>query len=149
MGTIEINAFQINIIQNYKLSLFPEDRIKALISELSVHYEKINKYIEIDMAEDKINFELVDIYAKLKEIMKLSTPTVTISDPNSDDYKFATDLIESILALHKLPFASEKMRDNLAVLGWELLTKIHNDLIGVTLITSLNVLLIKECSING
>jgi hypothetical protein len=39
----KINIIQINI---YNFNTFPDDRIRGLISELNVHYEKINNYLE-------------------------------------------------------------------------------------------------------
>ncbi|TON39239.1 hypothetical protein, partial [Vibrio parahaemolyticus] len=72
MDKLDVNTVQINIINNYKLSAFPEDRINTLISELNVHYGKINNYIEMEMAADKINLEFADAYIKLNEIFRLS-----------------------------------------------------------------------------
>ncbi|WP_215406635.1 hypothetical protein [Vibrio gigantis] len=125
MDKLEVNTVQINIINNYKLSAFPEDRINTLISELNVHYGKINNYIEMEMAGDKINLEFVDAYIKLNEIFRLSPKRIN-HDPYSGDFMLGMDIINSILALLQSSSGDIKTRQKVKDLGWDLVERLFD-----------------------
>ena len=48
---VRIQEIQINQINVYSFSAFSDDRIRVLISELNVHYGKINSYFDADVSE--------------------------------------------------------------------------------------------------
>lgn len=126
MDGLDMKVIQINIINIYGLSAFPEDRIKALISELNVHYGKINNYIEMDVASEKINVEFIDAYTKLSEIMRLS-PTKISHDQFSGDYRLSTDILDSILALLQIAPRDCKIQNKLKDLGFNLVKHVFGN----------------------
>lgn len=117
-------ATQINKIQIYKLSSFPENRINELISDLNVHYGKINGYIEAQIAQEKISIEVIDSLAKLEEINRLA-PRRIQSNPMSGDFRLGVDLLESIIALLNTGSGHESTRKKLLDLGWSLISKLY------------------------
>lgn len=116
---VDIRNTQINIINNYRLSIFPEDRVKTLISELNVHYRKINFYIEHGVEEGKIDIELIDALSKLAEISDLF-PRRVRDNLRSDDYRFAVDLLDSVIVLAQFPYGNSSIRKNIICFGWSL-----------------------------
>ena len=123
MDSLDVKLIQVNIINNYSLSAFPEDRIKALISELNVHYEKINNYIEMDIASEKINVEFIDAYTKLNEIIRLS-PAQISNNEYSGDYRLSTDILDSILALLQIAPRDCRVKSKLKDLGLKLVERV-------------------------
>jgi hypothetical protein len=117
-------AIQINQIQIYRLSSFPEQRINELISELNVHYGKINNYIEAQIDQEKINVEVIDSLAKLEEINRLAPHRIQ-SSPMCGDFRLGVDLLESIIALLNTHSGHESTRKKLLNLGWNLLQKLY------------------------
>lgn len=122
---IRIQAIQINQINIYNFSAFPEDRIRALISELNVHYEKINNYLEAEVSGEKLNVEVIDSLAKLNEINRLA-PYRIDNNPNSGDFRLGVDLLESVIALLTTDAGHQSTRSNLLDLGWSLLSKLYS-----------------------
>jgi hypothetical protein len=121
---VKIQAIIINQVNNYTLSAFPEERTKTLISELNVHYEKINNYIESEISGENIDIELINSLAKLNEISRLSS--VQIIKAYSGDYRFTIDLLESVIALLQCQAGNSSIREKLRVLGWQLMDKLYN-----------------------
>lgn len=117
-------AIQINNIQIYRLSSFPEQRINELISELNVHYGKINSYIEARIDQEKVNIEVIDSLAKLEEIDRLAPHRIQ-SNPMTGDFRLGVDLLESIIALLNTQSGHKSTRDKLLKLGWDLLRKLY------------------------
>lgn len=115
---------RINIINNYKLSSFPEDRINTLVSELNIHYHKINEYIENEINEEKIRVEFIDTLSKLSEISRLA-PAKIESNAFSNDYKFAVDILESAIALAQCSTQHPNIRKKIISFGWDMLEKIY------------------------
>ncbi|WOX50113.1 hypothetical protein R2B70_09100 [Aeromonas sp. XH] len=133
MNSLDVKLIQVNIINNYILSAFPEERIKILISELNVHYGKINNYIEMDVASENINIEFIDVYAKLNEIIRLS-PTKISHDQFSGDYMLSKDILDSILALLQIAPRDCKIQNKLKDLGLNLVERVFgNDIQSVIL----------------
>lgn len=115
---------QINIINTYQLSSFPEQKINELISDLNVHYGKINSYIEAKIDQEKINIEVIDSLAKLEEINRLVPYTIQ-SNSMTSDFRLGVDLLESIIALLNTQSGHESTREKLLNLGWNLLQKLY------------------------
>ena len=122
---IKIQAIHINQINIYNFSAFPADRIRLLVSELNVHYEKINNYLEAEVSSEKLNVEVVDSLAKLNEIDRLA-PCRLDGNPNSGDFRLGVDLLESVIALLKTNAGHVNTKKNLLNLGWSLLNKLYN-----------------------
>ncbi len=118
---VEIKTIQINQINIYKLSVFPEDRIKILISELNVHYEKINNYNESGIIGEKIDVEVIDSLTKLNEIIRLGSPYKISYNQNSGDFRFGVDLLESVIALLNTEVGHQSTRNKLLNLGRDLI----------------------------
>lgn len=121
---MSIMSIQVNQIQMYRLSSFPEQRINDLISELNVHYGKINGYIEAQISQDKIDVEIIDSLAKLEEIIRLA-PYQIQSNQLSGDFRLGIDLLESVIALLNTRAGHESARKKLLDLGWNLLKKLY------------------------
>ena len=122
---IKIQAIQINQINIYNFSAFPEDRIRTLISELNVHYDKINNYLESEVSGERLNVEVIDSLAKLNEINRLA-PYRLDTNPNSGDFRLGVDLLESVIALLTTNAGHQSTKKNLIELGWSLLHKLYN-----------------------
>ena len=122
---MDLIAIQINIIQIYRLSTFPEQRVNELISELNVHYGKINSYIETKIDQEKIDIEVIDSLVKIEEIDRLAPHRI---QPNSmsGDFRLGVDLLESIIALLNTRSGHKSTRDKLLKLGWNLLQKLYS-----------------------
>jgi len=121
---IKIKALQINQINIYNFSAFPVDRIRILISELNVHYEKINSYLDAEVSGERLNIEVIDSLAKLNEIDRLA-PYRLDENPNSGDFRLGVDLLESVIALLKTDAGHVTTKKNLLSLGWSLLHKLY------------------------
>ncbi|MCX3310402.1 hypothetical protein ORN12_15575 [Pantoea vagans] len=117
-----IQAIQINI---YNFNAFPYNRIKTLISELNVHYEKINNYLEAEVSGEKLNVEVIDSLVKLNEINRLA-PYRIDNNPNSGDFRLGVDLLESVIALLTTDAGHQCTKKNLLTLGWSLLSKLYS-----------------------
>ena len=122
---IKIQVIQINQVNIYKFSAFPEERIKNIVSELNVHYDKINNYIEAGISGDTLNLEVINSLAKLKEISRLAPYKINI-DPYSGDFRLGIDLLESVVALLKTDAGHNSTQKNLLDLGWDLLEKLYS-----------------------
>ena len=116
---------KINIINNYRLSSFPEDRINTLVSELNVHYQKLNGYIEHEISGEKIDIELIDALSKLSEISRLA-PARIENSTFSGDYRFAVEVLESVIALAQSSSQSPSIRKKIISFGWEIFEKIYD-----------------------
>jgi len=68
--SIKIQAIAINIFQ---MSMFPNDRVSTLVSELHVHYEKINSYIDSKISDEVMEIEMIGALSVLKEISRLTS----------------------------------------------------------------------------
>lgn len=121
---IKIQAIQINQINIYNFSAFPADRIGTLISELNVHYGKINNYLEAEVSGEKLNIEVIDSLAKLKEIDRLA-PYRLDDNPNSGDFRLGVELLESVIALLKTDAGHVATKNNILNLGWSLLNRLY------------------------
>ncbi|MCK2087498.1 hypothetical protein MXC99_04830 [Thauera aromatica] len=121
---MNIIAIQINQIQIYRLSSFPEQRINQLVSELNVHYGKINNYIEAQIERERIDVEVIDSLTKLEEIARLAPHRIQVT-PMSGDFRLGVDLLESIIALLNTQSGHASTRKNLLNLGWDLLRKLY------------------------
>lgn len=123
---VDIKVIQINQVNNYRLSAFPEERIKVLISELNVHYDKINNYNESGVTGEKINVEVIDSLTKLNEIIRLA-PTYKINyEQNRGDFRFGVDLLESIIALLNTEVGHESTRNKLLELALNFLEDLYD-----------------------
>ena len=122
---IKTKAIQINQINIYNFSAFPEDRIRTLISELNVHYDKINNYLESEVSGERLNVEVIDSLAKLNEINRLAPHRLDIN-PNSGDFRLGVDLLESVIALLTTNAGHQSTKNNLIELGRSLLQKLYN-----------------------
>jgi len=122
---IKIQVIQINQVNIYKFSAFPEERIKNIVSELNVHYDKINNYIEAGISGDTLNLEVINSLAKLKEISRLAPYKINI-DPYSGDFRLGIDLLESVVALLKTDAGHNSTQKNLLDLGCDLLEKLYS-----------------------
>lgn len=120
-----ITNTQINIINNYRLSAFPEDRINTLISELNVHYQKINGYIEHEISGEKVDIELIDALSKLTEISRLS-PARIGDNTFSGDYRFAVEVLDSAITLAQSSSKNPSIRKRIISFGWDMLEKIYS-----------------------
>lgn len=123
--SVSIRNTQINIINNYRLSAFPEDRINTLISELNVHYQKINGYIEHEISGEKVDIELIDALSKLTEISRLS-PARIEDNTFSGDYRFAVEVIDSAIALAQSSSKNPAIQKKIISFGWDMLEKIYS-----------------------
>jgi hypothetical protein len=123
---VEIRAIQLNQVNLYQLSEFPKDRIKTLISELNVHYEKIKNYLESEVSGDKIDVEVIDSLAKLNEIYRLAPPYKISFEGSRADFRFGVELLESVIALLNTKAGSKPARNKLLELGWDFLDKLYN-----------------------
>lgn len=121
---VRIQAIQINQINIYNFSAFPNDRIRTLISELNVHYEKINSYLEAEVSGEKLNVEVIDSLAKLNEINRLA-PYRIDNNPNSGDFRLGVDLLDSVIALLTTDAGHQSTKKSLLNLGWSLLSKLY------------------------
>ena len=122
---VRIQTIQINQINIYNFSAFPNDRIRALISELNVHYEKINNYLEAEVSGEKLNVEVIDSLAKLNEINRLA-PYRIDSNPLSGDFRLGVDLLDSVIALLTTNAGHQSTKNNLLTLGRSLLSKLYS-----------------------
>ena len=122
---VRIQAIQINQINIYNLNAFPEDRIRALISELNVHYEKINNYLEAEVSGEKLNVEVIDSLAKLNEINRLA-PYRMDNNFYSGDFRLGVDILDSVIALLTTDAGHQSTKNNLLSLGWSLLGKLSS-----------------------
>ncbi|EKO3590947.1 hypothetical protein N6C01_003426 [Vibrio metschnikovii] len=122
---IKIQIIQINQINMYSFSAFPEDRIRILISELNVHYDKINNYLESEVSGEHLNVEVIDSLAKLNEINRLA-PFRLNNNPNSGDFRLGIDILESVIALLSTGAGHQSTKNNLIDLGWSLLNKLYS-----------------------
>jgi len=122
---VRIQVILINQIHKYNFSAFPDDRIRALISELNVHYDKINNYLEAEVSREKLNVEIIDSLAKLNEINRLA-PYRIDNNLNSGDFRLGVDLLESVIALLTTDAGHHSTRSNLLDLGWSLLSKLYS-----------------------
>ncbi len=95
---VNIRNTKINIINNYRLSAFHEDRINILVSELNVHYQKTNGYIEHEISDEMIDLKHIDSLSMFTEISRLY-PAKIIDITYSDDYRFAVEELDSAIAL--------------------------------------------------
>lgn len=121
---MNINAIQINESPIYRARLLLEPRIIALISELNVHFGKINYYREEQLTEDKINLEVIDSLTILEEINRL-VPQQIEAIPGSGDFKLGVDLLESIIALLNTQSGYEGTRTKLLSLGLNLNQRLY------------------------
>jgi hypothetical protein len=96
-----------------------------LISELNVHYDKINNYIESEILGEAINIEVISSLAKLNEINRLA-PRLINNDPYSGDFRLGIDVLESILAILQTGAGHQSTKKNLLNLAWDLLYKLYN-----------------------
>lgn len=122
---VKIQAIQINQVNIYRFSVLPEERIKNLISELNVHYDKINNYLDSEISGETLNVEVIDSLAKLNEINRLA-PYKLNNDPNSGDFRLGIDLLESVIALLKTGAGHHSTKQKLVNLGWGLIEKLYN-----------------------
>lgn len=116
---------QINIINVYRLDAFPEDRVNHLISELNVHYENINGYLEANINNDQINMEVINSFSKINEISRLA-PRKINNHPYRGDFRLGVDLLNSILFLLKTGAGHESVRRKFLDLGWSFLYKLYD-----------------------
>ncbi|KKC98821.1 hypothetical protein [Photobacterium halotolerans] len=123
---VEIKVIQLNQVNLYQLREFPKDRIKTLISELNVHYEKINNYLESEVSGDKIDVEVIDSLVKLNEVYRLAPPDKISFEESRADFIFFVELLESVIALLNTKAGSKPARNKLLELGWDLLEKLYN-----------------------
>ena len=124
---ISIQKIKINQINIYRLNAFPEERVNILISELNVHYGKINGYIEAEIDVEKINIEVIDSLAKLEEISRLAPYRIDLGQHGcSGDFSLGIDLLNSVIALLQTAAGRDATRRKLLNLGWELLRKLYN-----------------------
>lgn len=123
---MEINIqsikIQINKINFYKLSAFPEDRINNLISELNIHYAKINSYIEIEVGGEKLDIEVADALVKLEEILRLSPHGGNL---HGGDFGLGISLLDSVIAVLQTKAGHGNTRTKLLDLGWSLIGKLY------------------------
>lgn len=124
---INIQKIQINQINIYRLNAFPEERINTLISELNVHYGKINNYIEAEIDIKKINIEVIDALAKLEEISRLAPHRIDLGQYGySGDFRLGIDLLNSVIVLLQTAAGHDTTRRKLLDLGWGLFRKLYN-----------------------
>jgi hypothetical protein len=123
---VRIQAIQINI---YQLSAFPEDRIRTLISELNVHYDKVNSYLEAKIFGENLDAEVIESLAKLNEISRLAP--YGINNPDSGDFRLGVDLLVSVIALLTTDAGHQSTKKNLLDLGWSLHSRLYNLSYGV------------------
>lgn len=118
--TFNIITIKISTIQIIGLDLSQKQRINQLISELNVHFGKINKYIDEQVKGEKIDIEVIDSFVKLREIARLAQ-----ADSMSGESRLRVDLLESIIALLNTQSGSESTRTDLQSLGWDLLPQMY------------------------
>lgn len=122
---VKIQKIQIIQINIYNLSAFPHDRIRGLISELNVHYEKINNYLEAKVSGETLNVEVINSLAKLKEIDRLA-PLLIDRNSHVNDFKLGVDLLNSVIALLGTDAGHQSTKSNLLTLGRSLLGKLYS-----------------------
>lgn len=122
---IKIQTIQINQLTIYNFSSFPEDRIRTLISELNIHYDKINNYLESAVSGERLAVEVIESLAKLNEINRIA-PCRLDGNPGGGDFRLGIDLLESVIAILSTSAGHHATKKNLLNLGWSLLNKLYN-----------------------
>lgn len=140
---VQIKTIQIIQINVNKLSTFPKERIEGLISELNIHYDKINGYLECEVPSETLNVEVVDCLAKLNEIARLA-PVKFDKNSYRDDFQLGIALLESVIALLEMGTGHNATKQKLLDLGWNLLGNLYDFSVGDLELSSLRYQWLKN-----